>query len=156
MPTIIEWVRKLEQQIEDEKRYAEIYELRYRNEYVLPFIAQEYREVYGAQADTLLVSLLEAPRTGSAAIGIDALVERLTVLGGSSEDSATSRALEAAWEDNDLDVMHREAHREALVRRRAYGAVSRSIDGRAIMTIESSEQAAVHRMTAPPTTSTPT
>lgn len=150
MVTVMQWIQKLETKIEEQKAYAAPFEKRYANEYVLPFIAQEYREVYGQQADTLMVSLLEAPRTGVAAIGIDALVERLTVTGGTSEDKETSKALKEAWEDNDLDVMHREAHREALVRREAIGAVSKSTDKRAIFTIESSEQAAVHRMQAPP------
>ncbi|WP_181312475.1 hypothetical protein [Nocardioides campestrisoli] len=150
MPTIIEWVKHLEEKIEGQKAYAAPFETRYRNEYVLPFIAAEYREVYGAKADQVLTGILEAPRTGAAGVVIDALTERLTVLGGSSEDEATAKALEAAWDDNDMDVMHREAHREALVRSRSFGAVSKSTDDRAIMTIESSEQAAVHRMQAPP------
>lgn len=151
MPTVIEWVKKLEAQIEAQKLYAKPYEQRYANEYVLPFIAQEYREVYGARADTLLVSLLEAPRSGAAAIGIDALVERLTVLGGTSDDPATNAAVKAIWEDNDLDVMHHEAIRDTLVRSVSYGAASRAVDGRrSVVTIESSEQATVHRMKAPP------
>lgn len=151
MPTVMQWVQKLEAKITEQKTYADPYEARYANEYVLPFIAQEYREVYGGKsADSLMAGILEAPRTGTAAIGIDAMVERLTVLGGASEDKATSKALEEAWEDNDLDVMHREAHREAFVRRESFGATSRSTDGRALATVESSEQAAVHRMQAPP------
>jgi hypothetical protein len=151
MPTVMQWVQKLESKILEQKNYADPYEARYANEYVLPFIAQEYREVYGGKSvDTLMAGLLEAPRTGTAAIGIDAMVERLTVLGGSSDDKATSEALKEAWEDNDLDVMHREAHREAFVRRESFGATSRSTDGQAIATVESSEQAAVHRMQAPP------
>lgn len=150
MPSILAWVQMLEAKIEDQKQYAKPFEQRYDNKYVLPFVAQEYREVYGVQADQVLVSVMEAPRNGSASIGIDALVERLTVLGGTSDDKATERALKEAWEDNDLDVMHHEAHREAMIRRQSFGAVSRSTDGRAIGTIESSEQAAVHRMQAPP------
>ena len=149
-PTVMQWVNKLEAKIAEQVVYAKPYELRYANDYVLPFVAQEYREVYGQQADAVLVSIMEAPRGGSAAIGIDALVERLTVLGGTSDDAETNRALTEAWEDNDLDVMHREAHREAMVRRTSFGAVSRATDGRAIGTIESSEQAAVHRQQAPP------
>lgn len=151
MPTVIEWVKKLEAQIIAQQLYVKPFEQRYANEYVLPFIAQEYREVYGARSDALLTSLLEAPRSGAAAIGIDAMVERLTVLGGTSEDRATNAAVQAIWEDNDLDVMHHEAHRDTLVRSRSFGAASRAVDGRrAVITIESSEQATVHRMTRPP------
>lgn len=150
MPTVVQWVNHLTQKIEKQRRYAAPFELRYRNEYVLPFIAREYREVYGARADGLLGVTLQAPRVGAARNVVNALTERLTVLGGTSEDEATSKALQAAWEDSDLDVMHREAHRENFVRSLAFGAASRSTDGRAIATIESSEQAAVHRMKAPP------
>lgn len=152
MPTILQWVKILEEKIEQQKWYAAPYEVRYANEYALPFIAAEYREVYGERADSLLHAQLEAPRVGAAAMGVDALVERLTVLGGTSDDRATARALEAAWEANDMDVMHREAHRESLVRRTAFGAVSRAVgdDSKAILTIESSEQCAGHRMSSPP------
>lgn len=151
MPTEFEWIQYLEAKIEDQKRYARPYECRYANEYVLPFIAQEYREVYGSQSDALVVALLQAPRTGAAAVTVDALVERLTLLGGTSDDKETAQGIEQAWEDNDLDVMHREAHREALVRRESFGMVSRAVDGRrAVFTVESSEQCAVHRMQGPP------
>jgi len=151
VPTEFEWIQRFEAQVEEQCRYAKPYELRYANEYVLPFIASEYREVYGTQAQHLLVSLLEAPRTGAAAVTVDALVERLTVLGGTSDDPETAKAIAEAWEDNDLDVMHHEATREALVRSQAFGFVSRSRDSRrAVFTVESSEQCAVHRMQGPP------
>ncbi|MDN5855420.1 MAG: phage portal protein, partial [Actinomycetia bacterium] len=150
MPTVVEWIQKLETKIDEQKRYAEPWEARYENKFALPFIANEYREVYGTRVDNLVSSVLEAPRTGAAAIGIDALVERLTVLGATSDDPETATAVQQAWEDNDLDVMHREAHREAMIRRLSLGAVSPSTDGRGIFTIESSEQASIHRMQGPP------
>lgn len=151
VPTVLQWVRKLEAQIEAQKLYARPYEARYNNEFTLPFIAQEYREVYGTAVDRVMPSL-QAPKTGVAAIGVDALTERLTVLGGDSEDPATARALQAAWEDNDLDVMHREAHREAFIKARGFGAVTRSVSNtsKAVMTIEPPEHAAVHRQAGPP------
>lgn len=144
------WIQLLEERIDEQTRYAKPWEQRYENEFVLPFIAAEYRDVYGARADAFIASVLEAPRAGAAAIGIDALVERLTVLGGTSEDTGTSEKLNAAWLDNDMDVMHREAHRDQFVRRESFVALERSRDGRAIITIESSEQAAVHRDRRPP------
>lgn len=150
MPTPVQWLRKLEDQIVAQDRYARPYERRYANEHVLPFIANEYREVYGSRVDGILSNVLEAPRPGTAGIVIDALVERLVVTGGTSEDEATNTALTLAWEDSDLDVLHREAHREAILRQMSFGMVSRSTDGRSIATIESSSQCAVHRMAAPP------
>lgn len=151
MPTVIEWVHKLEAQIQLQRRYAEPYEARYRNEYVLPFIVQEYKEVYGTSVGGIWPALAP-PRTGTAAIGVDALVERLTVTGVASggDDTEAVRLVQDAWEDNDLDVMHREAHREALVKAHAYARVLRSTDGRAIVGIEAPEQMAVHREQLPP------
>lgn len=152
MPTVIEWIHHLEAKIEKQKRYAVPFETRYRNEYVLPFIVREYREVYGATVDTIFPAL-NPPRTGTAAIGVDALVERLTITGVASrgqEDREAVRRVQEAWEDNDLDVMHREAHREALIKARAFAQVSRSTDGRAIVGVEAPEQMAVHREQAPP------
>lgn len=152
MPTVIEWIAHLEDKIEKQRRYALPFEARYRNEYVLPFIVKEYREVYGSSVDDVFPALMP-PRTGTAAIGVDALVERLTVTGvGSSrdEDRGAVKRVQEAWEDNDLDVMHREAHREAFVKSRAFAQVTRSTDGRAIVGIEAPEQMAVHREQAPP------
>lgn len=150
MPTPVQWLKKLEDQIVQQDRYGRPFEQRYANEYVLPFIAQEYREVYGTRVDGILSNTLDSPRTGTGGIVVDALVERLTITGGTSDDEATNTALTEAWEDNDLDVMHREAHREAVLKARSIGMVSRSTDGRAIGTIESADQCAVHRMSAPP------
>lgn len=146
----MQWTIHLLEKIERQKRYSTPFEKRYRNKWVLPFIEREYREVYGHKVD-LLRPALDAPKTGTAAIGIDALVERLTVLGITAEDDAEVAALmQRAWEDNDLDVMHREATREALIKARSFGSVHRSDDGRAIVGIESAEQMAVHRQSGPP------
>ena len=152
MPTLVEWVLHLEAAIEAQARYCQPYEVRYRNEYVLPFIAAEYREVYGGAVDSIL-PVLAPPQTGTAAIGIDALVERLTITGAMSPEAADAgavRLVQQAWEDSDLDVMHREAHREALIKSRSFAQVTRSTDGRAIVGIEAPEQMAVHRQQAPP------
>lgn len=151
MPTVMQWVQHLLAKIGEQRAYAEPFEKRYRNEHVLPFIAREYREVYGARVDQWLSPSLEPPRTGMAAIGIDALVERLVVLGATSDDRAAAARVEAAWLDSDMDVMHREAHRESLIKRCAFAQVSRSADGaRAVIGIDAPEQVAVHREAGPP------
>jgi hypothetical protein len=153
-PTVMQWVKYLLAKIEDQAAYAAPFEKRYRNEYVVPFIANEYRSVYGAKVDAVMTAL-EPPRTGMAAIGIDALVERLTVLGAKpvGDDADSKRAakiVEDAWFDSDLDVMQREAWRESMVKRTAFGQVVRSTDGRAVVGIEAPEQMAVHRESGPP------
>jgi hypothetical protein len=149
VPTVMQWTLHLLSKIEEQCRYAALFEKRYCNEYVLPFILKEYREVYGSAVDQVL-PILDPPKTGTAAVVIDALVERLTLLGAGSDDARVAKLIQEAWEDNDLDVMHREAHREALIKARSFGQVHRSTDGRAIVGIESPEQMAVHRQSAPP------
>lgn len=152
MATVLQWVKKLEAQIEAQRVYMQPFELRYANEYVLPFIAAEYRDVYGSRVDGVLSGVLEAPRGGLAATVVDALTQRLTLTGATSEDRETNRALAEAWEDNDLDVMHREGHRESLIAARSFAAAARSVGAvnKSVLTIESCEQATVHRMQAPP------
>lgn len=158
MPTELEWVRLLAEQINAQRAYATPFEQRYRNEYTLPFIAQEFREVYGGKVDRLLTEI-KPPRAGVAAITVDALVDRLTILGATVPESSTEssadrlravRLVEDAWEDNDLDVMHREAHREALIKGRSFVQVEAGSDGRAVIGVEAPEQMAVHRQSQPP------
>lgn len=150
VPTAMQWTNRLLDQIEKQKRYAAPYELRYRGQFVLPFLLQEYREVYGARVDHFYEQL-HPPKTGAAAIGVDALVERLTVSGAISADPAAVQLVQEAWQDNDLDVMHREAHREALIKSRSFASAHRDSTGsKAIVGIEAPEQMAVHRQQAPP------
>jgi hypothetical protein len=149
VPTVMQWTLHLLAKIEEQKLYATRHEARYCNEYVLPFLVKEYREVYGSAADAVW-PVMSPPKTGMAAVVVDALVERLTVLGAGCDDKRVAKLMQEAWEDNDLDVMHREAHREALIKARSFAQVHRSTDGRAIVGIESPEQMAVHRQSAPP------
>ena len=149
MPTVMQWTEHLLGRIGAQQQYAAPYEARYRNEYAVPFVEKEFRDVYGSQVD-LLKPRLEAPRAGRAAVVVDALTERTTVMGATSDDAEAARVVQEAWEDNDLDVMHREAHREAFIKSRSFASVHRSDDDRAVVGIESPEQMAVHRMSAPP------
>ena len=148
--TVLQWVTALLAKIDAQTAYAVPYEQRYRNEYTLPFLIREYAEVYGVGAVNGLMGI-QPPRAGTAAVVVDAFVERLNVKGAQSDDSAAVKLVEDAWQDNDLDVMHREAHRESMIKRTAFAQVSRSADGsRAIVGIDAAEQVAVHRMPGPP------
>jgi hypothetical protein len=166
VPTVMQWTNRLLAKIEKQTRYAEPFERRYSNEHILPFLAREYAEVYpgliiatadGRVADTLpalnLTSALDVPKSGTAGIVVDALTERLVLRGLTApDDAAAARLLEQAWEDNDLDVMHHEAHREALIAARSFVSVGRDTNNssRAVAGIESATQAAVHRSQAVP------
>lgn len=163
-PTVMQWVKHLLEKIEKQTAYASPFERRYKNEHILPFLAREYAEVYpgfviatadGRIAETIsgsLMSALDVPKTGTAAVVVDALTERLLVAGiDVVDDEEATRTLQDAWEASDLDVMHQEANREALIAARSFGSVARERDGdRAVVGIESATQAAVHRTQAPP------
>lgn len=165
MPTVTQWVKRLLTKIDEQQRYAAPFEKRYRNEHILPFLAKEYAEVYpglvvasadGRVVDSVIAgslhSMLDVPKSGTAGIVVDALTERL-MLGGitAPDDTAAARLLELAWEDNDLDVMHHEGHRESLIASRSFGSVAREERGsRAVVGIESATQAAVIRSQATP------
>lgn len=146
----MQWVAHLIDKIEQQDAYAKPWETRYRNDFVLPFIAAEYREVYGSSVDALLTQI-NPPRTGMAGIVVDALTDRLTITGATtSGDPAASKVVWDAWEACDLDVMYREAHREAFIASRAFAQLDVARDGRAIVGIESATQVAVHRQAHPP------
>lgn len=156
MPTILQWVKLLERKITDQTAYASPFERRYQNSYVLPFLTAEYAEVYGKEADRFAAKI-RPPRSGMAGITVDAITDRLNVVeaipsGLDTDLDQTQRAanvVKRAWIENDLDVMHREAHREALIKARSFVQVGRR-NGRAVVGIESAEQVAVHREQEPP------
>lgn len=164
MVTLVEWIHRLEAKIEAQRKYIEPFEQRYSNDYVLPFLVREYQEVYpgiivsspGGGAQTVKTlnfgSTLDVPRTGTAGVIVDALAERLVLEGlGSADDLEVSKKLQLAWEGNDLDVMHHEAHREALIGGRSYASIARESSGdRAVVGIESATQVAIAREQFPP------
>ena len=160
----MQWVVYLLDKIERQSAYAAPFEKRYANEHILPFLAREYAEVYpgfviasadGRITETIagsMTSTLEVPKTGTAAVVVDAITERLSV-GGIDvvDDPVASLILQKAWEASDLDVMHLEANRESLIAGRSFASVARERGGdRAVVGIESATQAAVHRTQAPP------
>lgn len=165
MATHVQWIKRLLAKIDEQERYAEKYEKRYANEHILPFLAKEYAEVYpglvvasadGRVVDTVIAgslhSMLDVPRSGTAGIVVDALTERLMLNGiMAPDDKDAEKLLQQAWEDNDLDVMHHEGHREALIGARAFASAAREEDGdRAVVGIESATQAALIRSQSPP------
>lgn len=150
MPTVMQWVKHLMEKIDAQSSYAAPYENRYQNKHVLPFIAAEYREVYGSKVDALMTAI-DPPRVGMAGITVDALTDRMVVVGAASDNAEVARVVERAWEENDLDVMHREAHREAFISARSFLQVDVAAGGAgAVAGIESATQVAVHRQASPP------
>jgi len=165
MPTVMQWVKHLLAKIENQEKYALPWERRYNNEHILPFLAKEYAEVYpgiviasadGRVVDSVIAgslhSMLDVPKSGTAGIVVDALTDRLVLNGlGAPDDAQADKLLRQAWEDNDLDVMHHEGHRESLIASRSFASAAPEEGGdRAVVGIESATQAAVHRRQSPP------
>jgi hypothetical protein len=156
VPDDVQWIDLLSDKIRKQTRYAEEYEVRYTGERILQLVRDEYRDVYGSAVDGS--PRLSPPRTGMAAIGIDALVDRMLIEGFVADPAVTDsargvelvRAANAFWAGNDLDAMHPIAEREALIAGRAFGLVWPGVNGQAVASIESATQMAVHRQSAPP------
>lgn len=161
MATVMQWTKRLLAKIDQQEKYAAPFERRYANEHILPFLAKEYAEVYpglvvasadGRVVDSVMTgslhSMLDVPKSGTAGIVVDALTERLGLAGITApDDKDAAKKLEAAWEANDLDVMHHEGHRESLIASRAFASAARDTNDqeRAVVGIESASQAAVER-----------
>lgn len=158
MPDDVQWIERLAEKIRKQKAYQAEYDERYKGTRILKMVADEYREVYGNEVDGN--PRLQPPRAGVAAIGVDALIDRLNIdgfemapapSGGPSADAARLlAAAQAAWDDSDLDAMHTVAMREGLICARSFGLVWPGQDGRAVISIESADEMAVHRQSAPP------
>lgn len=95
----------------------------------LTFLSPEARASLNDRLSTVSVNI---PR-----LLVDSISERLRVTGCSRPDTW------ADWQANDLDTMHRIAHREALLLGDAYAIVWARPDGSPLVTVESATQVAV-------------
>lgn len=153
MVSIVQWVKHLESKIESQKAYAEPFRKRCNNEYVLPFLAAEYRKVYGEEVNGLLVGAsLQPPRSGVAGSVIDALADRMILRGWSVTSQAAQLSLDQVWRESLLDMTNREATAEALTAGRSFVSVYRAENdaNRAVVGIDGAMDTAAHRRAGPP------
>ena len=101
----------------------------YEGRQPLTFLSPEAR---AALNDRLSAVSVNVPR-----LLVDSISERLRVTG------STSSTVWDFWRNNDLDTLHRIAHREALLLGDAYVIVWARPDGSPLVTIESATQVAV-------------
>ena len=101
----------------------------YEGRQPLTFLSPEAR---AALNDRLTAVSVNVPR-----LLVDSISERLRVTGCSRPDTWDD------WTRNDLDTMHRVAHREALLLGDAYAIVWARPDGSPLVTVESATQVAV-------------
>lgn len=90
-----------------------------------------------AEAKAALNNRLSAVSVNIPRLLVDAIGERLRITGMSRPDTW------ADWLANDLDTLHRIAHREALLLGDAYAIVWSRPDGSPLVTVESATQVAV-------------
>lgn len=154
-------VAHLEGRIAEQQQYGRPYRDRYRGEHTPDLITDLYRDVFGTAltgtAPTVVPSLrsllaprVPPPRSGLASVGVDALVERQNVDAYLTGDTVADLALRRVLQRSDFGTMWPVALREALVAARSFLLVWPNAEGQALVSVESPEQVAVHRMQGPP------
>lgn len=139
------WVHRLENRLNEQRKHARKYDKYYRGERELEVVKRDYREVFGTEE-------IAPPRTNVAAVGVDAVSERLGVQRvrvGDPEDDEGNKAARELWRRNELDVMETICHVETLVKGSAFTLTWPGPDG-AVVSIEDCEQMAVARRQSPP------
>lgn len=173
MPTPLEWVARLVRDLDRQARHARRYDEHYSGERELDVVRRDYLEVFAAKEHALKPDF-DPPRTNVAAVGVNAVAERLQIDGfgvdpsegqlpaadlaaedddqAAGPDSAEAVIQEAAriWRRNDMDVMAPIAHVEALAKCTAFVLVGLDAQGLAVMTVEDPEQMVVARAPVPP------
>lgn len=123
--TLIPMLQQIDEKASTYSRLSAYYEGRQP----LTFLSPEARQ---ALSDRLSVVSVNVPR-----LLVDSISERLRITGMSRPDTW------ADWQANDLDSLHRVAHREALLLGDSYALVWSRPDGSPLVTIESATQMAV-------------
>jgi hypothetical protein len=156
VPTPNEWANRLHAQLEVQRKHARAHDDIYTGARRLAVVESEYRDVFGVQATAQDLLMLTPPDTNVAAVGVDALAERLQIEDfalageGSAEEQNRVRAAAAdAWDGSDMDVMQSVATVESLIKGRSYLQRGEGPDG-STLSVEDPEQMAVIRDHAPP------
>jgi hypothetical protein len=156
VPTPEEWATRLHNQLEAQRKHARQYDDIYTGARRLAVVESEYRDVFGIQPTAADLLALTPPDTNVAAVGVDALSERLQVEdfalageGSAEEQRRVTAAAADLWTGSDMDVMQSVATVEALIKGRSYLQLGQGADG-ATISVEDPEQMAVVRDHAPP------
>ncbi|MCW2631590.1 MAG: hypothetical protein JWR88_552, partial [Pseudonocardia sp.] len=155
------WAEALEPRLNRQRAHAEHFDAYYSGEHQLELANELFRDVFGTaprsherESERLLqLHHLHAPHVNLAAIGVDAVAERLIVDGfrvGSDDDQAGAAAARDWWLGNSLDVMSSIAHVESLAKGTAAALLWPGVDGQPVASIEDATQMVVHRRQAPP------
>jgi hypothetical protein len=160
LPDLTDLVHLLEAQRAKQERVARPFDQAYSGERRVTIVEQDYSEVFSPRTrdgrNDPAAQLrdwggrLAPPYTHIAPIGVDVTAERLRIGGWESASPGAADAMVAAWERNDLDVMHETAHVEALVQGRVFGLVLPDESGLAQVSIEHPADLAVLRSPNPP------
>lgn len=165
------WIARLMPVLRKQRLHAKLYDSYYSGERELDIVRRDFSEVfagaYGTAADgsdtpgpeianAFLGRFwphLPAPRTNISRVGVDALAERLRLIGfrvGDTDDEAGSRAADEIMRRNDFDVMAPISFVEAFVKGASFLLVWPDADGRPVITVEDCTQVAVVRSALPP------
>lgn len=140
------WLHLLEDKIKEQTEVAELYDEYYSNERELDIIKKDYEQVFGRNS-------LDPPKTNLAAVGVNAVAERLRVDGfrvGDEDAGEGAKAAHTIWMRNHLDVMFSISNVEMLIKSRTFMLIWPDKQGKAVITIEDPTQFAVERRPTPP------
>lgn len=142
----LQWLNLLEPRLQEQAEHARLYDMHYSGERELDIVRDEYNQVFG-------LNKFDPPRTNVAAVGVNAVAERLRVEGfivGDEENQDGARAASDLWRRNELDEMQQIANVESLAKGTAFLLAWPDDDGNAVISVEDAEQMVVARESRPP------
>lgn len=149
-PTPMEWAEMLESRLLAQREHACYYDAYYSGERRLQLVAQLYQDVFGTGAGELL---LQPPDVNIAAVGVDALAERLVIEGfrvGDDDNQVGAAEARRIFLGNDLDVMQAIAHTETFAKGTVALLAWPGENDDPVISAEDAEQFVVHRSASPP------
>jgi len=143
-----------------QRTYAKTFDSYYDGTHRIEIVEREYAETFGVLPGEARTLALRPPDTNVAAIGVDALSERLQVeafreldrveVGDGSAETEAEGAARRLFEECDLDVQHRVGHTESLIKSRSFLLATPGRAGKAVVSVEDATQVAVLYSSEPP------
>ncbi|RYZ32247.1 MAG: phage portal protein [Propionibacteriaceae bacterium] len=158
MPTPDQVLQPLLTKLGKQKKHAKLFGDYYSGQHRIQLIEDEYRDVFGLLPGDARLLALRPPDTNVAAVGVDALSERLAIesfaVVGGDGGTGDQQAVDAArklFDECDLDVQQSVGNTEALIKGRSFllGSEGRAGSG-TVVSLEDASQVAVLYSPEPP------
>lgn len=159
MPTPEQVLPPLLEKLRRQQLYAKTFDGYYDGSHRIAIVDQEYAETFGVLGGDARLLALRPPDTNVAAVGIDALSERLSIetfregdrVGGAqgSAETAAETAARHLFDECDLEVQQSVGVTEALIKGRSFLLASPGTNG-TVVSVEDATQVAVLYSPEPP------